>query len=125
MATILLVEDDDQYRAMLNEVLRLAGHEVFLARNGNEALRLYQAQPADVVLTDLIMPEKEGLETIRELRALNPAVKIIAMSGGGRINSKDYLLMAQRFKAQRVLAKPFLQQTLLTMIRELLEDPTS
>lgn len=121
MATILLVDDDEQYRLMLNEVLQLAGYEVRQAQDGKEALRIYQAAPTDLVITDLIMPEKEGLETIRELRAYNPAVKIIAMSGGGRINPTDHLMMAQRFKAQRVLAKPFSPQLLLAMVKELLE----
>ena len=121
MATILLVDDDEQFRTMLNEVLQRAGYEVRQTQDGNEALKQYRASPADVVITDLIMPEKEGLETIRALRALDPAVKIIAMSGGGRHTSTDYLVMAQHFKAQRVLAKPFPHHVLLTMLQELLE----
>jgi len=121
MATILLVDDDEQFRTMLNEVLQRAGYDVRQAQDGNDALRQYRASPADVVITDLIMPEKEGLETIRALRAFDPAVKIIAMSGGGRLSAADYLVIAQRFKAQRVLAKPFPHHELLTMLKELLE----
>lgn len=121
MASILLVDDDEQFRLMLNEVLQRAGYDVRQAQDGNDALKQYRASPADVVITDLIMPEKEGLETIRALRAFDPAVKIIAMSGGGRNHSSDYLLIAQRFKAQRVLAKPFPHHVLLTMLKELLE----
>ena len=84
MARILLVEDDEAVREILRKALVLAGHEVEEAQNGNVALAAYRRQASDVVITDLVMPEKDGLETIMELRRLDPAVKVIAISGGGR-----------------------------------------
>jgi len=82
MSRILVTDDEDQIRAMLRHALESSGHEVLEANNGEEGVRIYQKQPADLVITDILMPEKEGLESIRELRRLNPAVRIIAISGG-------------------------------------------
>src|SRR5258706_15101020 len=100
MASILLVDDDEQLRTMLSEVLKRAGHEVQTACDGNEAIRMYGRNPTDLVITDLIMPDKEGLEMIREIRRGFPTVRIIAMSGGGRNGPADYLALAERFGAQ-------------------------
>ena len=118
MPTILLIDDNDQYRIMLNKVLSYAGYEVCEAKNGKEAVRAYRERPIDLVITDLIMPQKDGLEVIMELRDLNPEVRIIAISGGGRVDPENYLELAQGFGAQRVLAKPFSNQQLLEAIRE-------
>jgi YesN/AraC family two-component response regulator len=82
-------------------------HHVTEARNGTEALRLCAAEPPEVVLTDLIMPEKEGLETIAEIRRQFPELKVIAMSGGGRGQADDYLRIARRLGAVQTLSKPF------------------
>jgi CheY-like chemotaxis protein len=81
VARILLVEDDEAVRDILKKALVSSGHEVEEAENGNVALAAYRRQPCDLVITDLVMPEKDGLETILELRRMNPAVKIVAMSG--------------------------------------------
>lgn len=112
MTRILLVDDDELLRRMLRLTLIKMGHVVIEAVNGNEALRLCQTEPPDIVLTDLIMPEKEGIETIRELRRLHPDVKIIAMSGGGRGSAKDYLVIAKRLGAAHTLNKPFTNEEL-------------
>ena len=112
MTRILLVDDDELLRRMLRLTLIKMGHVVIEAVNGNEALRLCQTEPPDIVLTDLIMPEKEGIETIREMRQLHPDVKIIAMSGGGRGNAKDYLVVAKRLGAAHTLNKPFTNEEL-------------
>ena len=120
MATILLVDDNEQYRTMLHTVLSRAGYEVQEARDGKEACSVYGRRPTDLVITDLIMPEKEGLETIKELREKNPQVKIIAISGGGRANAEDYLRVAQGFGAQRILAKPFSHKELLEAVNQVL-----
>jgi CheY-like chemotaxis protein len=120
MATILLVDDDEQFRSMLSAVLRRAGYEVEEACNGNEATMMYLGHQTDLVITDLIMPDKEGLETIREIRHNNPAARIIAMSGGGRKGSVDYLRVATAFGAQMVLDKPFSHREILEAIREVL-----
>ena len=122
MATILLVEDDEGVRTLLHKALVAAGHEVEDAWNGDIALAAYRRQSRDLVITDLVMPEKDGLETIMALRRLNPAVKIIAMSGGGRTLGLGqlYLETASTFGANRILAKPFTSTALLTAVSEVL-----
>ena len=122
MATILLVEDDEGVRTLLHKALVAAGHEVEDAWNGDIALAAYRRQPRDLVITDLVMPEKDGLETIMALRRLDPAVKIIAMSGGGRTLGLGqlYLDTASTFGANRILAKPFTSTALLTTVSEVL-----
>ena len=122
MATILLVEDDDAVRGVLHRALVGAGHEVEDACNGDIALAAYRRQPCDLVITDLVMPEKDGLETITALRRINPAVKIIAISGGGRTLGLGqlYLETAQSIGAARILAKPFTSAALLTAVTEVL-----
>lgn len=122
MPRILLIEDDDSVRNMLRQTLELMGHAITEARNGKEGLALYQSANIDVVLTDIIMPDVEGMQVIRELRRQNPAVKIIAMSGGGRMNARDYLRMAQKLGAARILPKPFLGDELAAAIREVLAE---
>jgi CheY-like chemotaxis protein len=107
MAHILLIDDDDIFRDVLASALGASGHVVRQAANGNEGLRLYREQPADLVITDIVMPEKEGLDTIRDLRRDFPAARIIAMSGGLAHDPKLYLHMAGKFGAHAVLAKPF------------------
>jgi DNA-binding response OmpR family regulator len=117
MTRILLVDDDESFRRMLHLTLVRAGYDVVDAGDGNKALKLFRAQPPDLVLTDLIMPDREGLETIMELRSIQPDVKIIAMSGGGRSRPGDYLKVARQMGAARVLAKPFSNQELLDAVR--------
>jgi CheY-like chemotaxis protein len=122
VATILLVEDDDGVRSLLHKALVAAGHEVEDAANGDIALAAYRRQARDLVITDLVMPEKDGLETIIALRRINPAVKIIAISGGGRTLGLGqlYLDTAQSIGAGRILAKPFTSAALLTAVSEVL-----
>lgn len=107
MAVILLVDDDDQFRDMVQALLERLGHVVEIARNGNEALARYRELRPGLVITDVIMPDMEGLETIRELRRISADVKIIAMSGGGRKSTSMYLKHAKEMGAAIVLAKPF------------------
>ncbi len=117
---ILLIDDDDLFRKSVKLMLERAGNSVVEAVEGGEGLRLYRAGGIDVVITDLIMPGKEGLETIRELRALDPEVRIVAVSGGGRVNAFDYLPVAKAFGALRVLDKPFTDTDLLGAIQAVL-----
>jgi DNA-binding response OmpR family regulator len=112
MKRVLLIEDDDDLRKILRLMLQKLGCEVLEARNGKEGLALFRDAGADVVLTDLIMPEKEGLETIRELKRNWPTLNILAMSGGGRSNARDNLKMAKYLGASVVLAKPFSSEEL-------------
>jgi len=122
MARILVVDDDKEVREMLRQMLERAGYEVVDACDGNVALKLYREQPTDLIITDLIMPNKEGIETIMELRRDFPDVKIIAISGGGRIGPKDYLSSAKMLGARRILAKPLDRPKLLKAIEELLNE---
>ena len=119
VALILIIDDDDQLRGMLREMLEHAGYEVTDASNGKEGIRLYRENPADLVITDLIMPEKEGIETIMDLRQEFPEVKIIAMSGGGRVEPDSYLHMARGLGALCTLTKPLDRNALLRTVREL------
>lgn len=121
MTNILLVEDEDQLRSMLRIVLENSGYRVQEAANGKIALDAFTLSPADLVITDLIMPDKEGIELIREVRRSSPAVKIIAMSGGGRINPRDdYLKLAKKFGADYVIAKPFSNREMLDRVKMVL-----
>jgi CheY-like chemotaxis protein len=119
---ILVIDDEEQPRRMLRSVLERAGYEVIEARDGNEGLQRFREAPTDVIITDLLMPEKEGLETIMDARREFPEVKIIAMSGGGRAGNLNFLEIARRLGAQRTLSKPFELQVLLAAVRELLQD---
>ncbi len=89
------------------EALEAVGHEVLVAPDGMEGARIYRKQPVDLVITDILMPEKEGLECILELRRLNPALRVIAISGGLRSGTIDVLDVARRFGACRTFWKPF------------------
>jgi DNA-binding response OmpR family regulator len=123
VARILIIDDESQVRDLLRQALERAGHEVVEARDGREGLRSFRVTPADLILTDILMPEKEGLETIIELRREVPGIKIIAMSGGrgGKLNFLD---IAKQLGAQRVLQKPFGVHEVLKMVTELLEAPS-
>ncbi len=120
MAKILLVDDDCQVRAMLKLTLEREGHQVVEAENGVEAVAKYQPDAIDLVITDIVMPEKEGIETIMELRSMDPLVKIIAISGGGRINPDDYLNWARRFGVRFTFTKPVAREQLRDAIDELM-----
>ena len=122
MARILLIDDDEQVLDMLYESLTREGYDVLRASNGEKGLRLYRQKPVDLIITDIIMPEKEGIETIIELRRDFPDVKIIAMSGGGRIGTKDYLHLAKIFGVQRTFTKPVAREQLLDAIKALLKE---
>jgi DNA-binding NtrC family response regulator len=124
MKRLLLIDDDEAFRRILAETLERAGYEVLNAENGAVALKLFQAQPVDLVITDLIMPEKEGIETMLELHKLQPALKVIVMSGGGRVDASDYLPIARQLGAARTLAKPFRSQEILDAVAELLAKPS-
>lgn len=120
MKTILLVDDDDAFRSMLHVTLESVGYEVREASNGKKAVDLYRKQPADLVVTDIVMPEQEGIQTLLELRKINPEVRIIAMSGGGRIGPDDYLTAAKILGAKQTLSKPFRQADFLDVVARVL-----
>jgi DNA-binding response OmpR family regulator len=122
MARILLIDDDDALRGVIAQNLILAGHTVIEAADGRQGVDLFHATPVDLVLTDLVMPGKEGVETIIELHGENPDLPIIAMSGG-MPRSSMYLDIAAKLGARRALAKPFTPQDLLKAIDEVLKEP--
>jgi DNA-binding response OmpR family regulator len=122
MASILLVEDDDQLRTMLTALLTGSGYEVSEAPNGTGVCDLYQQQRFDLVITDIVMPDVEGLELITELRRTDQGVKILAMSGGRQARGESYLRTAQKLGAQRTLSKPFGNQEFLDAVRLALES---
>ena len=120
MSKILVIDDDELIRSLLRNFLERDGYEVMEAENGKIGLKLVRENGADLVITDLIMPEKEGIETIRELRRDFSDVKIIAISGGGAIGPETYLQMAKSMGAHRVFEKPFNLQEMSEAIRELM-----
>jgi DNA-binding response OmpR family regulator len=120
MANILVIDDDPQIGRLLEKVLGRAGHEVAIALNGKDGQQIFREGNFDLLITDLIMPEKEGLETIMELRREFPETKIIAMSGGGRIGPDSYLKMANTLGAEKTLTKPFGREDLLSAVSALI-----
>lgn len=121
MPNILIIDDDNQFRTMLRKMVERNGYEVIEASDGKEGIKLYRKNPTDLIITDLIMPDKDGIETIQELRKDFPDVKIIAISGGGRLGPHDYLHLAKMLGAQRTLTKPIELDELLKAIEELLK----
>jgi DNA-binding NarL/FixJ family response regulator len=122
MARILVIDDEELVRLTLRQTLENQDHEVVEAINGSAALKLQRSDPADLVITDLLMPEKEGIETIRELKQEFPAVKIIAISGGGPVGNTTYLAMSERFGAEATLLKPFEPADLVKAVERLLAE---
>ncbi len=122
MARILVVDDELAIRDMLKRMLERQEHEVSLAEDGKQALKIIDSFSPQILITDLIMPEKEGIETILEVRKRNPQIKIIAISGGGRIGPESYLKLAISVGAARALTKPFAQDELLSAVNDLLKS---
>ena len=119
MARILIIDDDVNFLKMLRQMLERAGHTVIDAANGKIGAQLFREDRTELIITDIFMPEKEGIEVIRELKKDFPTLKIIATSGGGRKGNFNYLEMAKTFGADRSFAKPFERQEMLDAIQEL------
>ena len=120
MARILVIDDNTTLRMMMHETLAKAGHEVVEACNGHEGTERAAAESFDLVITDIIMPDKEGIATIVELRRNYPDLKIIAASAGGKIDAKEYLETAKEFGADRTLVKPFGRKDILEAVDQVL-----
>ena len=116
MVRILVIDDEDLVRDTISRILRTGGHEVAEASDGRKGLALFSKNPADLVITDILMPEMEGIQTIGEFRKIAPRVKIIAISGGGRVGNKDYLTLARELGADAILSKPFRARELLAAV---------
>ncbi len=120
MAKILLIEDDKVVAASLAIFLKNDGHIVETAYDGMHGMASVAANPPDIVVTDLFMPEKDGLEAIRELRVLRPDLPVIAISGGGSLSSNDALRLAKSLGAQEILSKPILADQLRSAVKRCL-----
>src|SRR6266540_594484 len=117
--SVLVVDDEPELRDLMTRVLKRGGHRVTCAANGIEASRAVANERFDVVVTDVIMPEKDGIQVINELRRKYPDVRIIAMSGGGHVSRDQYLKIAKGLGAHALLEKPFSNEDLLAAISAL------
>jgi DNA-binding response OmpR family regulator len=118
---LLVIDDDNLVRAALTDMLQTAGFEVVTASNGRLGLELLNTTPVDAIITDILMPEQEGLETIREARQRFPDIRILAISGGGAGGGETQLLrFAESFGADQTLPKPFTGSQLVAALRALL-----
>lgn len=122
MAKILVFDDEPSILLMIKKMLEKAGYEVEVALNGREGLELFEKNKPDLLITDIIMPEKEGLETIFELRRKHPDLKIIAISGGGRIGPDGYLPGAKLLGANITFSKPLVPKEFLQAVTKLLSE---
>jgi CheY-like chemotaxis protein len=125
MANILVVDDDPTVRMIASEILTAAGHEVSEAGDGDEALTQVAGTPFDLVILDMLMPNKDGLETIAELRGRRPRMRILAISSGGRMDAGQLLRMALVFGADETMVKPLHSDTLTGTVSRLLSTPIS
>ncbi len=121
MARILIIDDDSQIRFIIRELLENSGYTVEEASDGDEAIKLNHKKAFDLIITDIIMPGKEGIQTIQEFKKDNPNVKIIAISGGGHIGPSVYLDMAQKMGADLSIPKPFDLDIFLKKVKDLLK----
>ena len=124
MARILIVDDEVQIRMLLRALLQQEGYVVEEAPNGEGALKIMRENPVDLVIMDLLMPNKEGIEKIRELKKDFPGLSIIAISGGGRLGPNTYLKMARGMGAMRTFTKPIPENELLKAVRDILNPAT-
>lgn len=123
MKKIVVIDDDIQCNRMICRILENAGYEVRAAFNGVEGLKMVRQERPDLMITDLYMPEKEGLATIRELRQTDEKIRILAISGGSlNINIADMLDAAEMFGADAIMAKPFHLETFLLTVKGLLDE---
>jgi len=120
MARILLIDDDQAVRSVMCLTLAHFGHTVTEARNGREGIKLFDQIDVDLLITDIVMPEADGLEVLMEVAKRRPTLRIIAISGGGRQNAGDHLHVAKLLGATNVLAKPFSTEALLAAVNEAL-----
>jgi DNA-binding response OmpR family regulator len=122
MTRILVMDDDISIRKLLRIMLEAEGYEVMDAADGIEGIRIHRETPADLIITDILMPGKDGWQTITELRNEEPELKIIAISGGGKTSPYLNLSLSSQLGADRVLAKPLAKADLLKTVHAMLDD---
>src|SRR5258708_4329643 len=120
MSRILVIDDEAGIRTVIQAVLTREGHSVRCANDGKAGLAAFEQEKPDLVITDIIMPEKEGIGTIQAIRKLDPKIPIIAISGGGRAANTDFLPLAAKFGATATLSKPFGASALGGIVRSAL-----
>ncbi len=120
MDKVLVIDDDEGVRRLYRDILEEAGYQVTTAEDGDVGIRKYKKDTYDAVILDIIMPEKEGVETLRELMAFDENVRVIAISGGGKIYAATYLEMMRFFGARYILEKPVGKKKLLSVLAECL-----
>lgn len=121
MPVILLIEDDNELREMLRTALLRKDYTVVEAANGKEALINFKPSVTDLVVTDLIMPEEDGLKVIMKIKELRPTIKVIAISGGGKAGPGSYLNIAKAMGANITFSKPFSVNDLIASVGKLLK----
>lgn len=122
MYDILVVDDEPMIREGLKTALEIEGHRTFTASDGNEAIRMVNENKPQLIITDIIMPESDGIEVICNVKVNNPEIKILAISGGGRISAQDHLKIAQQLGATGIMTKPFSTEDLICQINKLFLD---
>ena len=125
MARILIIDDNDQFREMLQEMLSQAGYEVLVASDGSAGVGIYREKRPDLIITDVIMPEKDGAEVIFELQKEFPGIKIIVMTGGGQVDAQAYLKSIVAYSnVKHAFEKPFAMDELLETVKEVVGEGT-
>jgi DNA-binding response OmpR family regulator len=120
MKRILVIEDDNVLRETIIEILSNENYKVSGAQNGEEGINIQNIEKFDLIITDILMPNKDGLEVIMNVRKNFPQTKIIAISGGGRVLAKDYLSIAEKFGSNEIIEKPFDISELLNKVSKLI-----
>lgn len=122
---ILVIDDEPTALDLLRRILEMNGYEVLMATNGQEGVELFQQHPCDLVITDMVMPIKDGLQTILDLRSYVPDLPVIAISGGGAISKERYLAVAGYLNRVITIAKPFAIEDITEAVKKLLQDKMS
>ena len=122
MKRILIIDDEQIVLEVLRKILELEGYEVVTAANGDEGIELFSQKPFDLVVTDMVMPEKDGLQTILDLRKEDPDLAVIAMSGGGTISKERYLAVAGYLDGIITITKPFSLESITEAVAKLLSE---
>lgn len=125
MPSILIADDEPAVRGLMQNLLVSAGHDVVCAADGVEATRLLAEREFDLLIADMLMPRRDGVEVLLESRRAHPGLRIIAMSGGGRIQPDVYLRIAHNLKVDATLEKPFTKECLMARVDEALASPVS
>lgn len=122
MASILIIDDNVEFGELVTEALWRAGHTVRYCRSGKEAFATLRAHAVDLVITDIVMPEADGLEVLMRLRRTHPQLKVVVMSGDAPRHAPHYLMLGRKLGAKRSLLKPFSMQTVIDTVSDVLDE---